>query len=984
MVVARLALQPDQRLIVATLGVAAALTLPLAGVLVLTGLDVAPTGEGYLVVAEDLGGFDATILGVGVEKAVAAVTVDGRTLAAYVAGPTVLDPGRAQAMPLASLEPLSHRGTNFTLGAPRTSHLDLVPGDAILLHPDDLGPASTVAAHTLRQPAAAQLAAQGLVAMPSRGSDAYAVNSVRGLGDSAFILIAASLPAVALTAAAFADLEARGRARLAATMAALGSARAGRAVVLVRVAWMLSLGAGAAAATALGLYLFAGDAFHPKPLPLWTLLAAGALPTGLGLVVGLWRAHRSLGAGAALLRSPPSEREPPSRRVPILPPQAQPLLLGTRLLPLMFLAAALLVVDLGFPLAAAGVPAAVAGGEDEVVIGARPGAVLGGEAGLRRATALAHDPDVTRLAAEVLIPTAVGSNPVLLRGGDWEQLAAYHDVRLKTGDAPGPDEVALGDRLAKRLGVGVGDELLIPAAFRPHARLVEVSGIYTAPGLLPDEGLLPLATAQDLANLEADRVSVIRAGPDTDRLVRALERNDARIEVVDLRLNPEQPRAGEPVTVTMDLVNLGREAGQRTLDVRVDGAIEASVSARVEGLATATVTALIVAPDGAFQVAVNPTRDVAAREAEIVLKGEPIHFDDGDIHLTVLDGAGRPLANRTVALHADLDSLDGTPLAEAQSDGNGTATLPAQPPGAYVAVARAAGVTALPVFVGDADHAAEAWVIVESLRVDPAVPRPGGEAVLVATVRNVGGVAGTAELPVRVGNRDLPSLTVRLQPGQGATLEAAAIFDAGSTPASIDTSTITVSARNPPTEARPTPGGARSSETLQREVADEVLGDARATLAYLGSTAAVASLGIVYLATDRSLRGRLHVLDALTGLGSGPDELRRRAAVEGAALGAASFLLVAAAGWVAFALPPIIGWPVAFGHALPNPVGFLLALQGAVAFAAAAALAAYTGASRALARGNPLRGEAAGADELLPVPVGQLLDWEEREEREAS
>lgn len=975
-VVARLALQPDQRLIVATLGVAAALTLPLAGVLVLSGLDVEPGGEGWLVVRDDLSGLDPAVLGVRVDRAVAVVEVDGRLLASYVAGPAVLEPGRALAMPLAEKEAFQHRGLNFTPGGPRATHLDLVPGNAILLHPDDLGPAPVVAVLVPRAPQPAVLEEHGLLALPSRGSDSYAANSVRGLGNSAFVLIAASLPAVALTAAAFADLEARGRARLAATLSALGSPRAGRLVVLLRVAWMVVLGAGAAAATALGLYLFAGDAFHPRPLPLATLLAAGALPSMLGLAAGLWRAQKALGAGAALLRSPPTQREPPSRRVPGLPTQIQPLLLGTRLLPLMFLAAALLVVDLGFPLAAAGVPAAIAGGEDEVVIGARPGAVLGGQADMRRVAALMHDPDVERLVAEVLVPTAVGRHPVLLRGGQWAQLAEYHGVDLRRGSVPGEGEIALGQRLADRLGADVGDGLLVPAAFRPHARILEVSGIFRAPGMLADEGILPLATAQDLADLEADRVSVIRAGPDSEKLLRALERQDARIEVVDLRLEPVAPRAGQPVTVTIDLVNLGRNPGQRTLDVRVDGAVEASVSARVPGLGQETVSAVIVAPDGDFQVTVNPTRDVSTLPPDLILQGERIQFDDAEIVLRVGDAAGLPVANRTVFLHASLDRLDTAPLATATSDANGTARLPAQAPGAYVAVTRGQSVTALPVFVGDAAHASEAWVVVESLRVDPAVPRPGGEATLVATVRNVGGVAGSAELPVRVGNRDLPVLTVTLQPGQAGTLEAPAIFEAGATEAAIQSAVITVTARAPATDVRPDVGGVRSSATLQREVADEVLGDARATLAYLGATAAVASLGIVYLATDRSLRGRLHVLDALGGLGVGPEELRRRAAVEGAALGGGSFLMVAAAGWVAFQLPPIIGWPVAFGHALPNPVGVLVALQGAVAFAAASSLAAYAGASRILAQGNPLRREAAGADELEPIAVGRLLEWQ--------
>jgi cell division protein FtsX len=924
----RLVLRPDARLAAGALGVAAAIALPLVATLVLSGLQpVEGEGGGAVAYAPD-GGILRLPDGLEPRLAVAQAEREGRTWVAYVTGPPVVQPGHARAPPGHS-GPLRLGQANLTIDA-GTTELPLVPPGAVLVHPSQLAGAPMVAA-LLDRPASVP----GATVVPARGAQAFEEQTTAGIRTAGLAAVAGSVPVAALVVATFARLEMRERRHQAAVLAALGGARQARWVLWGRIALVVALGAATAAVLAALAWRLGGPSFRPDPLPIARLAVAAAVPSLGGLLAGLaatWGFQREL---HATLRRGPREPAPAQVRWPL---SLRPLVTGFGLVPALLLSATLFVVDVGFPLAASGVPAQVAGGPGEWVSGSafgiRPGV------GVPEAPAVAArlDPRVERVLAETVAPTLLGGVPVVVRGGSWGELAGYHGLEL-IGAEPGPG-IVLGERLARRQGWEAGDRLVLQGAHRPFVHLVQVRGIASAEGLPADEAFVGPELGRSLAGLPEGQVSFVRVRPDTLDAREALARRTADIQATSLRLEPPEPVAGTLAQVVVEAVNAGGAAGSRTFTLRVDGAGVESRPLRLEAFARGEVAIPFIVPEGPYTIEVNPTLPGEAAPAGFRLEGPAASPPDRPLIVRLRGAAGEVVPGVAVTLHATLEAAQANRTEQrATTDSNGAAVFRA--PGHDV-VARAW--TQPPVFLRvPAERGA--GLLVEQAWAQPASAPAGTPIQVLATVRNPGAAAANASLHVRVdglvvqvGTVAVPAQEARtvafpvLAPAPGDRIEVGGrSFAYGTSPAS---------GGEPPRDA-----GVRRGEALQAQLADRLLGNARLALAALAALATATSLAVVLLGTQRVLHARRHVFGVLHALGHSVDSMRARAATEagllaGAAM-AAALLPAKALFWAAGRWGPTV-----FGHAVPDPIGALFAFQCVAAFAGVGALAAYGVAGR--------------------------------------
>ncbi len=102
----------------------------------------------------------------------------------------------------------------------------------------------------------------------------------------------------------------------------------------------------------------------------------------------------------------------------------------------------------------------------------------------------------------------------------------------------GSEFLLVGHRLARDLGVGAGDTILLPGSLRPRLMEAKVDGILEAHGAPADEFLLDLPRARDLAGLSPESIILIRVkAEDGKKLLDYLVSADADVLVGDGQVN---------------------------------------------------------------------------------------------------------------------------------------------------------------------------------------------------------------------------------------------------------------------------------------------------------------------------------------------------------------------------------------------------------------------------------------------------------------
>jgi hypothetical protein len=963
---ARLLFRLDRRLVAGALGIGAAILLPVAGTLVLAGLEAhVDSAQGWVAYRTDGAGLD--LAGLPAPRvALAEQDYGGARIAAYRVGGPAIAEGTVQGLPEAGDPPAALLAVAPTV---------LSRGSAPLAAPDrflvnsSLIPQAPVTMALFDGP----VAVPGAVVVPARGADAFEEQTIRDVAASTWVLLAASVPAVALVAVAFAVQEVRDQRGTSAALVALGGARWARALVAGRVLLVSGLGLAASALAAAALWA-AGKPFHPHPFPVAGILLSFAFPGIAAALAGLAVSARALTDVQGVLRAPAGPAAQPRWPGPAM---LRPLLLGSAVVPVLVASGLLFAFDVGFPVAVSQVPSALVGGPGEYILGAEEGLQIGAGIDASVADVAGLDPAVQGISAETPVPTLVDGHAAVVRGGNWTALAAYHGLDLVEGHPPGPGEAIVGQGLARRLGVQPGDIVHVQGGARPWMLALTVVGKARGPDLLNDEVLVAPETARSLAGLPAGQAALVRFRPQTEAARMAVQRVDPALAVTRLEA-PKGAVAGDLAHAVVTVANLGAKEGERTLTLRVDGQGVASQVARVPGHSIRSFSLPFLVPPGAYTLAVNPSAGGTAAAGTLAIQVPASALVGQGFQVRLLEGES-PAADRRVGLFADAQAADNRSgaLATATTGADGNATL----------VAGRAGLLYVGTLDGPRAFATVAVakgpgpdIVVESAWSVPPVPVPGQEAQVFATVRNRGAQGGTAQVHFFAGGALFHQEETGLGAGGQVTLQARLVLSAPVDQVRVEN--VTVDFRSIPFSAPPTPPatvpvpatGVRTGESLEGQIADRVLGDARAALGGVAATALASTLALVFLATDRSLRSRSHVAGILEALGQDEQRIRRRAALEAAGLGGGAMLAALIPAKLLYIAGHALGRPAPFAHAVPDPVSALFAVQTTAAFAAACALAAFLAAGPVLRR-SPLRpGTRSGEDELPAVSLHGLLE----------
>lgn len=135
--------------------------------------------------------------------------------------------------------------------------------------------------------------------------------------------------------------------------------------------------------------------------------------------------------------------------------------------------------------------------------------------------------DIAQATPLQLLVEAVPADPAAVVFGAEPGGFFTNRLVMREGRAAGgPGEIAIGDRLAEQLGLGVGDRL------RVKQRRLRITGVYHAGIFFEDSGgVIPLRAAQRLAGRRADEATTIAV---------TLEPN-ARLQDVEAALNRDYP-----------------------------------------------------------------------------------------------------------------------------------------------------------------------------------------------------------------------------------------------------------------------------------------------------------------------------------------------------------------------------------------------------------------------------------------------------------
>lgn len=130
----------------------------------------------------------------------------------------------------------------------------------------------------------------------------------------------------------------------------------------------------------------------------------------------------------------------------------------------------------------------------------------------------------------------------------------------------------------------------------------------------------------------------------------------------DLTVEPDVVKAGEPVTVTVDVTNVGTASGEHTATLYVDGEEEDTATVTLDSGQTETLTFTVTRAElGTFTVEIGPLTDSFRVRAPIV-----------DLTARTVTGPGRPPAGPLADATVELVTADGELVPVGTTDADGT------------------------------------------------------------------------------------------------------------------------------------------------------------------------------------------------------------------------------------------------------------------------------------------------------------------------
>lgn len=292
----------------------------------------------------------------------------------------------------------------------------------------------------------------------------------------------------------------------------------------------------------------------------------------------------------------------------------------------------------------AGAMAPLVSGEGQTIT--QPGSSHPINSNVPESYAEALDSEDIDASPELLAFSVVDGEAFLTRGVDYSAFSSVTETDIVAGREPdGRHEAVVGVGLAERLDIAPGDSLTLGGS--THARLtrVEVVGVVDAPGAYDDQLLVSLATGQHLTGKGPDSVQFIR----TTGLDQSTTTNPVRIVDVEA---PKQVVAGEPVTVTATVVNLGPE--QTTTISSRFGEDTQGQSVTLRSFEQKRVAFEFTAPEegpATVSVGERETELQVVSPSALTLRGVPDRVPpESRPRVQVVTAAGDPVPNATVTV----------------------------------------------------------------------------------------------------------------------------------------------------------------------------------------------------------------------------------------------------------------------------------------------------------------------------------------------
>ncbi len=177
---------------------------------------------------------------------------------------------------------------------------------------------------------------------------------------------------------------------------------------------------------------------------------------------------------------------------------------------------------------------------------------------------------ITAVSPEIFLFTTVKGEPVTIRGVIFHKFLKIGDGTLLSGEMPkNLYDALVGEKLFNYLHLEIGERLTISGSFQPSIAVINITGVFKTSGAADDEILISLPTAQKLAGLKREQVSIIRFK--TNDLEKTRNLMDPTYPKFTVALNSTaQVYVGDTFNVSVTIENMGSTAGLCHLNLKFE------------------------------------------------------------------------------------------------------------------------------------------------------------------------------------------------------------------------------------------------------------------------------------------------------------------------------------------------------------------------------------------------------------------------------
>ena len=267
---------------------------------------------------------------------------------------------------------------------------------------------------------------------------------------------------------------------------------------------------------------------------------------------------------------------------------------------------------------------------------------------------------VDHASPEVFAFTTIRNNAVVVRGVDFNQFMHVEGATLSSGRLPvDPSEALVGNRLAERLDIKIGDRFPLTGSFEPSVSEVVITGILKTDSGVADELIVSLPVARCMSGISPDYVSIIRITGDMEDINMILAPTSARFSIYDLSIPKAEIGVGSTVQISLKVKNWGYADGQAHIiisDKTVNSTIlETDVNVTQESSKTIFVNYSLnevgihfIRADLFGEMPQNITENITARNPFLVIIAPMKVAQYHNFTVRVLDQRVLPVDNATV------------------------------------------------------------------------------------------------------------------------------------------------------------------------------------------------------------------------------------------------------------------------------------------------------------------------------------------------